>query len=95
MSRWLRELHAQKAAPTRCLFRRIRFVALCCQAGQRQMPAMVDLLRLDVHLAHFLVAKISSRVELLLFSRRAVTLRLVAYFYATFTLWRSLLSSNE
>jgi hypothetical protein len=36
------------------------------------MSAMVDLLRLNVHLAHFLVAKISSRAELLLFSRRAL-----------------------
>ena len=35
------------------------------------MPAMVDLSRLDVHVAHFLVAKISSRVA-------------VAYFYAKF-----------
>jgi hypothetical protein len=46
------------------------------------MPAMVDLLRLDVHLAHFLVAKISSRIA-------------VAYFYAIFTLRRSPLSSNK
>ena len=81
MSRWLRELHAQKAAP-RAASSADRFVAHCCQAGQRRMPAMVDLLRLDVHLAHFLVAKISSRVA-------------VAYFYAIFTLLRSPLSSNE
>ena len=55
-----------------------QFVAHCCQAGLRRMPAMVNLLRLDVHLAHFLVAKISSRVAVAYFLRHIYVVALAA-----------------